>query len=152
MRKILLTLFLVLFLMVSCSTETTEELKSEKILEGQISGEGLSESACKQIPIEYEIFSVESELNPVPSEVNHKYDVGTVRLGILNKDDKIDGYFNISVSYQVVAGKNTESQLVNLASGERKDIQFTFKQNYPPGIYKIYDPVVVSRSKEDVCE
>tara|TARA_B100002003_G_C14022309_1_gene492949 strand:+ start:452 stop:868 length:417 start_codon:yes stop_codon:yes gene_type:complete len=138
--------------MVSCSTETTEESKSEEILEEQVSGEVESAPSCKQADIKYEIFSVESELNPIPSEADHKYDVGTVKLGILNKDNNIDGYFNVSVSYEIPGGKNTESQLVNLASGERKDLQFTFKQNYPPGIYKIYDPVVVSRSTEDICE
>lgn len=138
--------------MVSCSSETTEELKSEQILEEQVSGKEVTEPSCKQVEIDYELFDVESEIKQIPSEANHKYDVGTVRLGILNKDDKIDGYFNISVSYEIAGGKNTESQLVNIASGSRKDVQFTFKQNYPYGIYKIYDPVVVSRSKEDVCE
>ena len=85
--------------MVSCSSETTEELKSEQILEEQVSGKEVTEPSCKQVEIDYELFDVESEIKQIPSEANHKYDVGTVRLGILNKDDKIDGYFNISVSY-----------------------------------------------------
>jgi hypothetical protein len=138
---------IILFLVSGC---VKQDLNSEPVQQ-QETKEVFKEpeNFCKNVDIEYLISNIETEIIPRPNEAYREYDSGILKFNLLNKDNKINGYFNVSIVCVMPDGNTKEYAYVNLQKGAREDIRLQCSKRGM--ILSIEGPTIESAPQKEVC-
>jgi hypothetical protein len=147
MKKIvlLISVLLSILLVLGCSSKQKCWQREISYTENQES----KSSDCQNSQVTYEISNIKSDIKPYPSEAKHDYDVGIVDFSLLNKDKKVNGYFNVSIECVMPKGNTIEKTEVYLAAGEVKPVRLMCSQRGT--ITKINGPLVDLAPTTQVC-
>ena len=147
MKILIISLIITLFLVSGCSkTETVPETEEIKEVT-EISEE--PENLCENIDIDYQVSNIETKIEPRPNQAYREYDSGYLSFTLLNKDKKVNGYFNVSIECVMPDGNTKEYAYVNLQQGSREDIKLQCSRRGM--ILSINGPTIESAPTKEVC-
>mgnify|MGYP001221732293 CR=1 FL=1 len=147
MKKLIIFLILVLFLVSSCAKEVVVEKQLEPVEVPKTSAG--SESLCENVDIDYQISKIETEITPRPSPAQREYDSGYLSFSILNKDNDINGYFNVSIKCLMQKENTIEYKYFNLNAGDREGIKLQCSKR--GRILSIEGPTIESAPTKEIC-